>query len=271
MMIRTATAAGAVLALLAIPATAQAQAGKHAAAVPPPMVSVPTVQAMPAASTLPATPAKLALGREIAELLNGGEVSRIQYDKLFTETMPKSLGDNPVFRQLEGQYPGLIAYIIAAVRPMIEKAMNDRAPLLYDRMATIYATNLTEPELHEMLDFYRSPAGIWLVHQVASGMDMSALFNRAMADPNTRIVPGDFTSAQQGALATSLPTMPAEHRAALMQLGTRPVMLKLLQVNPLLTAAAAAWGNETPVELQQQVGQAMAEAAKRYVGEHPAK
>lgn len=267
-MIRIVTSAGALLALV-FPAVAQAQR-KHPVPPPPPLViGVPSVAPMPAPlpplNALPATPAKLALGREIAELLNGGEVSRIQYDKLFDETMPRSMGENPNLAAVEKQHPGALAYVIAAARPVIEKAMNDRAPLLYDRLAQIYATNLTEAELQEMLVFYRSPAGIWLVRQVARGMDMSAVFNRAMADPDTKITSGDVVNAQQGAVVSTYPQMPAEHRAALMQLGTRPVLAKLERINPLLAAAAAEWANDTPPELQQHVNETMIGAMQRYI------
>ena len=274
-MIRIVTATGALLALV-FPAAAQAQHGKRPVPPPPPLViGVPSMAPMPAPLTalnaLPATPATLALGRELAELLNGGEVARLQYDKLFNETMPRSMGENPALAAVEKQHPGAIAYVVAAARPVVEKAMNDRAPLLYDRLAQIYATNLTEAELQEMLVFYRSPAGIWLVRQVAQGMDMSALFNRAMADPDTKVTSGDMVSAQQGAVISTFPNMPAEHRAALMRLGTRPVLAKLGRINPLLAAAAAQWANDAPPELQTQVNNAMIGAMQRYVAEHPAK
>ena len=181
------------------------------------------------------------------------------------------MGENPNLAPVEKQHPGAIAYVIAAARPVIEKAMNDRAPLLYDRLAQIYATNLTEAELQEMLAFYRSPAGIWLIRQVAQGMDMSALFNRAMADPDTKVTSGDVVSAQQDAVISSFPQMPAEHRAAMMRLATRPALAKLGRINPLLAAAAAEWANGAPPELQTQVNNAMIGAMQRYVAEHPAK
>lgn len=261
--------------LLATPALAQ-NSGKH-----PPVIYVPPTVApaiphpMPseavAAAELPATPAKLALGREIAVLLNDGEVMHIQFDKMFNETMPKQLGADPNFQVLEKQYPGLIVYLVTASRPVIEKAMTERAPALYDRLARIYATHLTEAELDEMLDFYHSPAGNWLVLQMARGMDMGSLFSRALANPDMKLAPGDLTDAQRGAVGSFLPQMPPEYRVALMRLAASPILPKLGTLNPLLAAAAADWGNELPPELKQQVGVAMLEAMQRYIAQAKAK
>jgi|GEM_PF-2115882 len=264
--------------LLAFPALAQ-NSDKRPAPIyvppaPPVPVPMPPAPPRPVAAELPATPAKLVLGREIAVLLNDGEVMRIQFDKLFGETMPKQLNENPAFQTLEKQYPGIIAYIVVASRPLIEKATMERAPALYDRLARIYATNLTESELHEMLDFYHSPAGKWLVLQMARGMDLGALFGRYLTDPDSKMVASDLASSQREAVASLLPQMPAEHRAALMRLAASPLMPKLARVNSLLAATAASWGNEMPHELGQQIGEAMVAAMQRYIAQassHPAK
>jgi hypothetical protein len=219
----------------------------------------------PAAGPLTATPAALELGREIARLLNLGEVFEIQMDKTFSVTLPAQLRAQPVYQALEVDYPGLTTHIAAAMREPLTKGLLDNTGPLIDGLAQVYATNLTEAELRELLDFYRSPAGHWLVLEIAKGWDASQLLQAAIEDPDHQVTAAEVRRGVANAMRPAMDKIPAENRASLARLAFRPLIRKLNQINPQLSQVAASWANGLPPEASARVSEAVEKAGQEFI------
>src|SRR3546814_2633085 len=82
--------------------------------------------------------------------------------------------------------------MIEAMRPEIERQVIDGLPGLWDRMAAVYAGALTDPEMREMLAFYRSPTGQWLIESIGEGADFSKLMKNLIENEDASITSGDL-------------------------------------------------------------------------------
>src|SRR3546814_15833094 len=111
-------------------------------------------------------------------LPTAAEITSLHMVKFCDETMPSVVAANPDLAEREVEYPGIIKRLIEAMRPEIERQVIDGLPVLWDRMAAVYAGALTDPEMREMLAFYRSPTGQWLIESIGEGADFSKLMKR---------------------------------------------------------------------------------------------
>ena len=191
----------------------------------------------------------LALGVEIAALLNNAESTSRQMVKLFDETMPSVLAANPDMAELEAEYPGIIQRMIEAMRPEVEKQVVGGLPALWDRMAAIYASALTDAEMREMLAFYRSPTGQWLIESIAEGADLSKLMGNLLEKDDASITPGDLRVVVADSVERDLKrTMTKERERDILRMYASPAGRKTTALNSRLLEVGAAWSNESTPE-----------------------
>jgi hypothetical protein len=226
-------------------------------AQPPPPASVATVVATPAAK---------ALALELANLLDGEEVTRIQLDKAFNQSIPAAMRAAPEYQALERKYPGLIEFTLVRMRPSLNQYALSRMPALLEQVATIYGSHLTEAELRQVLAFYRSPTGAWVITTVANGSDTSAILQRAMQNPEGQIDGGDLRAATTGAAMPALAAgMTPERIKDLLGFVATPAGRKLRAINAEVLAASAAWTNGKNPEAEARITQVVVDAIREYI------
>ena len=113
-------------------ATALTAAGSAAAQTVVPPSTVPVA---------PIPPARLALGLDLAKLLNSEATLLTMLEKILVESMPASLLANADVAAMERQYPGLVAEISEAMRAPMMAHLTVEVPRLWDRLAAFYAGN----------------------------------------------------------------------------------------------------------------------------------
>lgn len=209
---------------------------------PPPARLTPVSVAAPAQGSL-------ALGKEMASLLNDAESTNRQMVKLFDETMPSVLAANPDVAELEAEYPGMIKRMIEAMRPEIERQVRDGLPVLWDRLAAVYAGALTDAEMREMLAFYRSPTGQWLIESIAEGVDLSKLMTNMLENEDAAITSGDLKTVINDSVERDLKRgMTKERERDIRRMYATPAGRKTVALNPRLLEIGAAWSNESTPE-----------------------
>lgn len=211
--------------------------------------ATPPTQLVPAPAATPMQ-GSLALGVEIATLLNNAESTRRQTTKVFDETMPAVLADDPNVAALEVEFPGITQRMLDAMQSEVETQVVAGLPDLWNRLGTIYAGSLTDAEMRELLIFYRSPTGQWLIDGIVTGADFSKWLGTVMTNPDVEITAGDLRSAVQGGhvQAGLVRTMTAEREADLRKLFATSAGRKVLALNPKLLEVGAAWSNESTPE-----------------------
>jgi hypothetical protein len=261
------------------PGTAPAASAPAAAApldpatvqkTPPVIVASPYAPsaASPMSPVTP-TPASLAKARALAALLNGDDVTRIQFDKMFSKTMPEAMRQVPAYQQLEQQYPGIIMAIVNGSRPIIEAKTNERKPELIARLSALYAGYMTDAELGKALDFYGSPTGKWVIQTVATNSDAAAVMQRGIENPETAMTPEDVTNSTiNPALPTLVAGMTPERLKTATAFAATSAGRKVKALQPQINQAAADWANKLKVDAGSEVGTAMIGIAQSYIAAH---
>jgi hypothetical protein len=209
---------------------------------PPPSRLAPVSAVAPAQNSL-------TLGVEMASLLNDAESTSRQMVKVFDETMPSVFAANPDLAELEVEYPGIIKRMIEAMRPEIERQVIDGLPVLWDRMAAVYAGALTDPEMREMLAFYRSPTGQWLIESIGEGADFSKLMKNLIENEDASITSGDLKATVTDSVERDLKrTMTKERERDILRMYATPAGRKTVALNSRLLEIGAAWSNESTPE-----------------------
>lgn len=233
-----------------------------------------TPSAPPAAAPAPAqSPAAAAKARalELADLLNGERVTRAQLIKFFQVTVPEQMRARPEYRALEAKYPGVIEHVAARMQPVVTDLTLKRMPLLLERVAAVYTARFTPAEVEQILAFYRSPTGLWVVATVAQGTDLSAVLKTKMNDPSSAIRAEDVTGSTRGASFPALVAgMTPERQRAIAAFEATSAGRKLPAANAEIAQIAAAFANEGTAD-GAQVSKVVIEAIQSYVAEADAR
>lgn len=233
-------------------------------------VSVPTAPTVvhPMTVTAPSASA-LALGREIATLLNGDSTTQVQIDKIL-KAMPRALLADRDTAALEAKYPGVVAHMVEAARPPLQRTMKRQLPSLIEQLSAIYAAALSEIELRQALTFYRSPTGLWLIDTVAHGADFSAMMAKMVQNPDASIRGADFNGAIRGAVPSLTAEMTHQRSTEILAFLASPAGGKIKALQPRLLEVGAAWTNEPDPVGDKDIEGAMLNAVEDFIAKHDA-
>lgn len=219
------------------------------------------------------SPAAIAHARalELADLLNGERVTRAQAIKFFQVTVPEQMRAQPEYRALEAKYPGVIEHVVGRMQPVVTDLMLKRMPRLLERSAAVYTARFTPAEVEQILAFYRSPTGAWVVATIAQGTDLSAMLKIKINDPSSAIRAEDVTQSTRGASFPALVIgLTPERQRVIAAFGATSAGRKLPAANAEMAQIAAAFANESAAE-DDQVGKVVIEAIQSYVAEADAR
>ncbi len=218
------------------------------------------------------TDARMALGREIAALLNSEAITVAQTRRMFDTTMPNLFRQDANLGELEKKYPGIIRHMVDSVRPEILRNVTNQLPALWDRLAPVYAGALTEAEMRESLAFYHSPTGVWLIDTMATNADFSKAMSRAIQDPGGRLEAADLKAgAVDASMGAVIKGMNADRMRAVLAFGTTPAGLKMRSIQPRLLEISTDWANESDPDTDARVATIVGESLTKFIADHEAK
>lgn len=216
--------------------------------------------------------ARMALGREIAALLNSEAITVAQTRRMFDTTMPDLFGKDPNLAMLEKQYPGIIRHMVDSARPVILDNVTAQLPVLWDRLAPVYAEALTETEMRESLAFYRSPTGVWLIDTMANNADFTKAMGRMMQDPDGKLQAADLKAgAVDASVGALVKGMNADRMGAVMAFVTTPAGRKMRSIQPQLLEIITDWANESDPDTDARVGKIVGDSLTKFIADHEAK
>lgn len=231
-----------------------------------PETPLPLAATAAAESGAPATVGSLALGVEIATLLNNEEITLQQTAKMFDQTIPAAFAANAEMAALEEYYPGIIRYMLDAMRPEVDRQVAARLPELWNRLGAVYSGALTDTEMRELLTFYRSPTGRWLIESLAAGSDVTKMVESIIANPDAGVTASDLKIAIQDSARDDLArTMTKQRTTDILRLATTPAGRKVRALNPKLLEVAAAWSNETTPEEDARLNAIVESVVKKFI------
>lgn len=200
--------------------------------------------------------AKLMMPRELlieAEMRN--------FDVYFRQSV---LGEMSV-AEFEGDYPGLLDAFVAAARPLVQKTLVNGLPHVESQLADLFLAKLTDTEISELSEFYRSPEGHSILRSMSDATDAGAVYRRVSEDPDSQMTTGQVSSQVKSAAVKATKTMSDADRAALLDFMKRPVFVRFAGLQPALRKIMADAHNRKDPEFEAEVNETLAAAAAEHM------
>jgi hypothetical protein len=211
------------------------------------------------------SPTRLALGRELAELLNNEAMTRVQIDKMLTKTLPDAFRSDPEVRALEKRYPGVIEVMLDTMAPMFVDRTLSMLPEMWDALAPIYAEELTEDELRAALAFFRSPTGAKVLMLMGEEMDFSAALTETQRGDGRISETGLMQGSVAGVTGT-LRRLSPEEAAEVRAFSLTPAGRGLARTLPRVQAVAMEFANTEDPEFEAAIQAALIPAVEAHTG-----
>ena len=228
-----------------------------------PVASAQTV-APPAAARI--APARLALGLELARLLNSEAGTIAMLEKMLGESLPRAILADPNVAAMERQYPGIVADMIAAMKPLMITYMRGELPSLWEPLAALYATHLSEADLHEVIAFYSSPTGARIIAFMEQSVDYEPMLREMAAS-------GDYAlsdAAMDNAEAASVEQLPGQlspgEMAAVVRFTNTPAGRRFVALLEQSKAIVSQWAAEPTPELDARLEAAVMAVINKRIG-----
>ena len=236
---------------------ALAQASPQQAAPPSPI----------ATATSQTNVGRAAAGLELAQLLFPLNRQTALLDRTMDRDMRSSLLKDEAIAEIEDENPGLVAAMIAAMRPVLLKNLEKQLPGYHRGIGAIYARHMDEAEIRDAMAFFGSPAGRKFVDQVNENMSFAPIMDNVVADPDAPIARDDIAKAKMDAAARTVANMDADQAAAIMTLAGRSWTKKLATIRAEITAYDQEQMNAPDPELDKELERVMSSTVERFLAE----
>lgn len=130
--------------------------------------------------------------------------------------------------EIEKEFPGFMAKVQQSGRAELERLMTERAPGLHRQLADLYAANLTDPQMRDMIAFLRTPTGVKFVRSMmlsSSGADSA---------DDLKLTAEEVAAENRAAASETMKKLSGEEWLELMKFATSPAG----QANRALTEKA---------------------------------
>lgn len=221
---------------------------------------------VPASQTAPDSE-KLGQAMAIARLVQPPDLAVAaalpMLEKAFRQAVVAGAGKDAAV--VEAENPGLIDGLWSAVTPVVTTYLNEQLPDLHDKLASLYASRLTESELDHVARFYAGPTGRKIVRQMHFGFDADPMVEEVIANLEkggaSDISANAFDAGTKGALRGLPALMTPADNVAFQALANNVPMAKLKSIGPDVQKLMVEWSNTEDPEFDRKLDAAMA----RYV------
>jgi len=156
-----------------------------------------------------------------------------QFSQAFLGSFNQALAKDSGLTALEAAKPGLTEALRAAVTAELSRQIAEEYRHFSGALGHVYQDALTEPEMDEVIAFYRSPAG----QRMMTRMKAAAQTSVAQMQQNGEAdVQGTLQSVTSSALAAGIQSLSAEDLQAVTAFSTRPAGLKMAQTQGRIMA-----------------------------------
>lgn len=179
----------------------------------------------------------------LAKFLYSREQMAAQLDRILAESLPQSMKNASDFGIYETEYPGLIAAVVTALKPVMLKAYDNKMPLLWTTTSQIYREKFSSAELEQMIVFFKSPVGKRFTNALESNVDTQTFMDAAVA-AGGELTDGVTTAKRKADAAAVKKTngqMSATDKIAIFRFENSSLGPKLAAVGPLISKAVIEW------------------------------
>jgi len=201
------------------------------------LLAVPAAPLLAQAPTAPESAPQAALSPKamvLLETVSPRTEFEQQFSQAFLGSFNQALAKDSGLTALEAAKPGLTEALRAAVSAELSRQIAEEYRHFSGALGHVYQDALTEPEMDEVIAFYRSPAG----QRMMTRMKAAAQTSVAQMQQNGEAgdVQGTLQSVTSSALAAGIQGLSAEDLQAVTAFSTRPAGLKMAQTQGRIMA-----------------------------------
>lgn len=181
---------------------------------------------------------------KMASLSIGGLALSPALKDLMREQLLNEFHQNADFQALELEYPGLTVAVVDAVLPVAVKQTEKNTPALIERLANLYAVEMTADDVVVATEWFASPAFSRISAAMVNNMDLSTIIKNAMADAESQVSDEELEALRDNSAARSTDKMSSADRAALMRFSATSAFARLEALKTRTGKIQTDWTNE---------------------------
>lgn len=203
---------------------------------------------------------------QMASLSVGGVALSPAVKQIMHQQLLQGFAEDAGFQELEHEFPGVTLAIVDAVLPVAVRQTEQNTPDLIERLAALYAAEMTTAEIAMATEWFSSAAFSRFNAAMESNLDLSKIIRDAIADAETQISSEDLDTIQNDSAAQSASEIELADQAALMRFSETPAFAKLEALKPKSMAIETAWTNEEKPEDAAEIENITIKTMKEFTG-----
>ncbi len=216
------------------------------------LLAASPVWAVPDAAPVPAT-APAPVYAEIAALVVSDDHTDAKVDGLIAATLQAMIEADADIAAMDKEYPGLIAAVGDAMRPVMMRGVVQSLPGYRADLAAMYAASLSATEAREFADFLAEPGSRAFFGAAVRRVNYQAIANDVVAerDISATSLSRDVRNAAAKVVAEATPEQVKRVEAFF----TAPLGRKLLAMRDQKSAVDLKWANMEMPAIEQEMEQ----------------
>lgn len=200
---------------------------------------------------------------ELASYVTGQGIAATSSRNLLDSVISQMFEQNPELVALNGAFPGLDSAVRAALAGPLEREVARATPLYTSELADLYASNLTEVEIRQSVDFFRSPNGAALFAALGQNMKLTKSANEisSMKPASAEALKSDLSITGIKAIYA----LPADQRAKIISFFNSPTGKTLSALNEKKAEIDLKWFNYLSPEGEKEVEAAVIETMLSHI------
>jgi hypothetical protein len=190
---------------------------------------------------------------KLAEALKPSGSIQAEASYAFDGGLAKDMQGDPNIAELEREYPGVTAHLLASMRDEIIAQVTKSIPDLWNKIAGLFAAEMNAAELAQAYDYYSSPAGQRLVAATHENADYSTLGKAIIDDPDRAVTANDVKTVLRSGVGKTAADMSDEDRAAILEFSKTAGFSKVRKLGPKVQEASAKWANESSPDEEKRI------------------
>ena len=231
-----------------------------------PLATPATAQSAPA----PVDAGRYKAAYGLAQALRTEQSVLAETAHLFTDSGIAQMQQNAAIATLEHRYPGVTKFMFTASRPELEHQVVAGLPDLWNRLAQLFAVEMTDSEIAQATAYYLSPEGERFKAAMLKNYDFGGEISAAAKAPDAAVDPKDISNGVAAGVPGTLRDLSAADKAALEAFSHTPAFRKIAALNARVLEISAAWGSRHDPEGQAKVNKIMEAAVAEYIARKPA-
>ncbi|MEH6789823.1 hypothetical protein [Parasphingorhabdus sp.] len=193
---------------------------------------------------------------KMTSLSIGGVLLSPEIKQLMRKQLLEEFAQNEDFQTLEHDYPGIANAVVDVVLPVSVKHTEQNTPALIERLAKLYAAEMTSEDIAVATAWFSSPAFSRLSATMESNLDLSEIIRGSLTDTNRQVSGEDLDNMERNSAARSSSDMALEDRAAMMRFSGTSAYAKLEALKPRSQMIETEWTNEEHSEQMAELDEA---------------